>query len=313
MRWVVADKDLASPSRLGRRIADRDKMVCSEDSFPGKPLFQVMSLNKHLHDQCPDGHPWHCLCHMHNVVWHSGGEGGLRPGGGRSKRPDWLVPMITVDCSNRNLTKLPSRLPDNTTTLSVKGNKISDIRPLATNEDYRDVRDVYLDDNEVTSIDVLEGSYWLLNFRLLSLRGNQITKLPVYAIDAAIESNSRAWGIYLGKNPWDCACSSAPALRDFLAKYGSTVARDVQDVRCAFAEGDDLSLEPVVELSRSEVCLDGLGDWVHGDWSDIPIEPLDVINIIMLLLLIFILSKLAYDCFIYRRTGRLPWIVTKLP
>ena len=77
----------------------------------------------------------------------------------------------------------------------------------------------------------------------------------MYAIDAAIESNSRAWGVYLGNNPWDCACSSAPALRDFLAKYGSTVARDVEDVRCAFAEGDDLSLEPVSLMMTRRIKL----------------------------------------------------------
>ncbi|XP_071452068.1 protein singed wings 2 [Hetaerina americana] len=327
LRWLVADRDRTLPSRLGRRIADRDKLMCSDDSYPGKPLFPVMALIKHLHDQCPDSHPWHCNCSMTNVVWHSGGDlgmgwasgGGSTTGGGvvgKGKRPDWLVPVIMVDCSHRNLSRLPSRLPDNTTSLYVKGNRISDLRPLVTNEDYRDVKDIYLDNNDVTSVDVLEGSHWLMHFRVFSLKSNQISRLPVYALDAALERNSNAWGLFLAGNPWDCACAWAPQLRDFLAKYGSTVARDVGDVRCAFAEGDDLSLEPVVDLSRREVCMEGgdwRGDWGDGYWTDGTIEPLDVANIVLLLLLIFVLSKLAFDCFIYRRTGRLPWIVTKMP
>lgn len=53
--------------------------------------------------------------------------------------------------------------------------QISDVGPLRTT--YRDVQDVYLDYNHISSLDVLEDAYWLNNFRVFSLKGNKLTSV----------------------------------------------------------------------------------------------------------------------------------------
>lgn len=48
-----------------------------------------------------------------------------------------------------------------------------------TNQVYRQVLDLYLDNNVIESINQLESSYWLENFRVFSLRGNKLTDVSV--------------------------------------------------------------------------------------------------------------------------------------
>lgn len=60
----------------------------------------------------------------------------------------------------------------------------------------------------------------------------------------------------------------------------------------------------VTSLSRSVVCREG---------SPPLIEPLDLLNIILALLIVLVLGKLCYDYWTFKRTGKLPWIVAKMP
>lgn len=55
--------------------------------------------------------------------------------------------------------------------------QISDLSPLITNPMYKTINDIYLDYNLIESIDLLENSEYLNNFRLLSLIGNLISKV----------------------------------------------------------------------------------------------------------------------------------------
>lgn len=51
--------------------------------------------------------------------------------------------------------------------------------PLVNDKQYWNVKDVYLDYNEIKTIDGLEGSYWLNNLRVFSLKGNYISQVYI--------------------------------------------------------------------------------------------------------------------------------------
>lgn len=42
---------------------------------------------------------------------------------------------------------------------------------------YRNVHDIYLDYNQISTIETLETDNWLKHFRAFSLKGNQLTKV----------------------------------------------------------------------------------------------------------------------------------------
>lgn len=195
-----------------------------------------------------------CSCKMNNIVWNT--------------EQTYLIPVITVNCSNQRLKEMPSVLPVNTTTLLLQRNNISNLLPLTHNKVYANIADIYLDENQVTSIDNLEGAQWLKMFRVLSLRGNKLKEvemkfiivlnyiiktiltiydyfqLPVYVLDNAFEENKNVAKVYLGNNPWKCDCSFTPDFQNLLIKYSSLV-KDKNDVTCFEQEDDENSNEKV--------------------------------------------------------------------
>lgn len=60
----------------------------------------------------------------------------------------------------------------------------------------------------------------------------------------------------------------------------------------------------IKSLSKSCVCRAEPEKWFR---------PLDLINILLGLSIIFVLLKLAYDYYYFKKCGRLPWVITKLP
>lgn len=71
--------------------------------------FALICLMQNLRVECPDP----CECTMPNVVTVPVSRGG------------GLMPVILVNCSNRGLKKFPEVLPQNTTTVLLKGNKVN--------------------------------------------------------------------------------------------------------------------------------------------------------------------------------------------
>ncbi|ENN77873.1 hypothetical protein YQE_05551, partial [Dendroctonus ponderosae] len=108
--------------------------------------------------------------------------------------------------------------------------------------------------------------------------------------------------LFLGGNPWRCDCLFAPRFKEMLQKYAPQII-DLRDIRCA--KDSDNSLIPVIDLSRTAVC--------HSPSEYTIQEALDLLNGVLASLIVFVLGKLAYDYYHYKKTGRLPWIVTKLP
>lgn len=82
-----------------------------------------------------------------------------------------------------------------------------------------------------------------------------------------------------------------------------TIIRDSSNVTCKYVEDNDRCAQ-VLSLKRGDFCE--LATEYH-------VQPLDLLNGVLATLIVLVLGKLAYDYYHYRKSGRLPWIVTKLP
>ncbi|CAK9828461.1 Protein singed wings 2 [Anthophora retusa] len=284
-KWIL-DQNKGS---LGYKVADKESLRCTVP-YDGRPLIPVVEIITTLKEECTKTV---CDCELVYVV-----------GNGGKHIQKQLMAFTSVNCSYRELTEMPSFLPANTTTLHLSGNKIQDLRPLTTNPAYRGVIDLYLDDNMIESIVELEGSSWVDRFRLLSLRGNKLTDLPTYALENVLQHNGNAVSLYLGRNPWRCDCLFTPGFQDLLIRYTNLV-KDINDVRCSPNNGDDNSDKIIRDLKRTEICV--------SPNEDPLLHPLDVLNIILAILIFLIIGKLLYDYWCFRKTGKLPWIVAKIP
>ncbi|XP_030386959.1 protein singed wings 2 [Scaptodrosophila lebanonensis] len=270
----------------GELVADRDELLCMDRKYKERQMMLVVHYKVLLKREC-ESHPHlqNCSCLMHHIL-------------------PKHIPLYTVNCSGQGLYSLPDYLPENTTMLFVNDNKISDINPLRQNPHYRHVVDVHLDNNRIRSLDELENTYWLEHFRLLSVRGNLLRKLQVYALDNALDDNDNANLLQLSRNPWHCTCKFGMRLRELLTKYREIV-RDAANVSCTYVKGDELRRAKVLSLTRQDMC--------NVSTEETKIHIIDWINGVLASLIVFILGKLAYDYYHYKYYGRVPWIVMKLP
>lgn len=282
MKWLLKFDE-------GQKVADKDLMKCVDMKYTGRPLLTVMDFKQTIRTECAkELDTKNCSCILSYV----------RP----SFNGDYLIPMYTVNCSSREFLSLPRILPRNTTILHISHNKIKSLEPLRTSN-YTKVQDLYVDYNQIKSIDSLEGASWLHKFRVLSLRGNKLTKLTYHVLDNALEKNSFAIQLYLAQNPWRCDCQFTPHFQDLILKYKS-IMKDASNVTCKYLEGDKNFGISVITLKRGDVCVSNKSTFI---------KPIDILNIVMASLIVFIFVKLAYDYYHYKKYSQLPWFVTKLP
>lgn len=122
-------------------------------------------------------------------------------------------------------------------------------------------------------------------------------------LNNALQRNRQVAKLYLSNNLWRCECIFTLRFQELLQKY-HTIIVDAANVTCKYIEGDDNFGNSVLAIKRSDVCKVP---------TENKIQPIDLLNVVLASLILFVLSKLAYDYYHYRRSGRLPWIVTKLP
>ncbi|XP_026277562.1 protein halfway [Frankliniella occidentalis] len=244
------------------------------------PLASVVLLNK-LEQECPRGETEPCICKAVRLD--------MVPG----KPPTFSV---QVDCSNRRLTKLPLILPKNTVSLNVSYNNISNLEALSMNAAYKDIREFYADDNQITSINALEGSTFIVSFLTLSLRNNNISILPTYILSNVFDLNWTARTVRLGLNHLKCDCSTAQTIKMWLNANYKHIP-DYNEVLC------ENMRERVFELDQNKVCT------VPSDWT----EYVYYLVAAEVLLLILLISKVSYDYWVFKTAGYLPWPASKMP
>lgn len=127
--------------------------------------------------------------------------------------------------------------------------------------------------------------------------------MPVYLLNNALEHNHQASALYLSENPWRCECVFTFRFQELLQRHRELI-KDVSDIRCEHLNDDgNIIRDSVLALKRNDICK-----------IDEPaIRPIDWLNIVLAILIVSIVSKLSYDYYYYRKYGRLPWIVTKMP
>lgn len=106
MKWLLTYDE----NDRGKRVADKEQMRCVDYKYSGRPLLAVMDFKMQLRKQCAHPDIKNCSCTLHYI----------RP----SEDGEYLIPMVTVNCSNRDFLDLPEFLPKNTTILHISHNQV---------------------------------------------------------------------------------------------------------------------------------------------------------------------------------------------
>nr|XP_022917172.1 protein singed wings 2 isoform X2 [Onthophagus taurus] len=282
LAWIYNAKDL-------NNLKDINSTLCHKEPFDNKKLLYVATLKHNTSQSCPNN----CSCFLTTVTFNA--------------ETNKLHPVVQVNCTKKNFISLPETLPKHTTKLVLNNNSIEDLSPLIRNSYYNDVTDLFLDYNQIRSIEVLEGTDWLRHFRILSLKGNFLTDVPTYAMTNALNQNPNvpnAVMLYLSENPWKCTCSFTPNFqKHILVEYGLLI-QDLNQIKCAQVKGDPNSLQSIIQLSIQKMCH------TPPAYTE---KALNLLNGVLGLMILLVLGNLCYDYYSFKKTGKLPWIATKLP
>lgn len=194
----ISCRNVSYAIERGTEFLFKDISLCEVETvynwFNSTASVSIQQLEKVVQqsDVCPKG----CICDFDRMSYTKieGGE-------------DRLVSIARVDCSNLGLTMLPPTLPDNTQILNISNNSISSLSALVENDFYQNIKTLYADDNLITSIVELEGSKFLENFTMLSLKSNRIKHIPFYIL-SNLERNLNGKLVYLGGNRIHCECQT---------------------------------------------------------------------------------------------------------
>lgn len=280
MKWIAIND-----ARF--EIADRPLLNCSDLKYRGRPMMTVMTHKLALYKTCREDYPdlKNCSCHMSFLRL--------------DEETNEYQPMFSVNCSANGFLNFPRRLPENTTTLFITHNKISSLNMLCTrNSTYNHVHDIYLDYNEINDASVLDNCEWFSNFRVLSLKGNLLERIPNYAFRNSFEKSQHAMKLYLSENPWLCSCRLQPRLLKLCQKY--ELITDQKQIRCLSDKNEpDIYGRLLMELTKNDVCKD----------DGFPLNIYEIMSIVFSALIFLLFVNLLYDYYLYKNYGKLPWIV----
>lgn len=114
---------------------------------------------------------------------------------------------VVVQCTSRNLERIPPNLPKDTVVLLLSSNRIRKV-PRETFTGLPRLRELDLSHNAVESVDVGAFEGLSESLRTLDLSNNQLSSLPK---DTFAKLHAR---VRLSHNPWHCDCSLQEVLRE---------------------------------------------------------------------------------------------------
>ncbi|XP_055684649.1 protein halfway [Lutzomyia longipalpis] len=251
----------------------------STDNVPLRQLYRM----KQLQSECPSD----CKCEVERMNY-------------EQQSPENGTPLLIfsakVDCSNRHLTELPQKLPTNTYSLNVSCNNITSLSALNDNPTYQQIIRLYADNNQISSLLDLEGTTFIEEFEVLSLRKNKLKSIPIYLLSNTLDKNPRGKMLYFEGNKLHCDCNSAKILRLWLLARQNHI-KDWDQILC------ENMPQIVVDLSEMKLCQS------QHDWTDY-IYYLIAAEIFLLGALVF---KVSYDYWVFKTAGYLPWPASKMP
>uniref|UniRef100_A0A6A7G0F6 Protein singed wings 2-like n=1 Tax=Hirondellea gigas TaxID=1518452 RepID=A0A6A7G0F6_9CRUS len=246
-------------------------------TFNDKPLLDVLKLRKSM-ELCPSK----CSCVLLGI---------------RSMDR----PLLSVNCTNAGLTRLPDRIPPLASTLVMSNNKLSNMDALFSNRHYSRLANCDFSDNFISNINgTALVSYISSRSHDIKfvLRNNNLTTFPVWELSSFYSRSHRSGkkhlpAFELSGNPWDCHnCSFSPYFKTFVYDNMFHI-KDYAEVRC------DNTGERIFHTDFDRQC----------NPPPSLLLPIDVLNIFMALVLSLLLADFAYNFYQYRTHGKLPWIV----
>lgn len=203
---------------------------------------------------------------------------------------------VKVDCSKQNFTEMPTPLPQNAISLNISYNNISSLESFSSDDTYKSVRELYADNNEITSILPLEGTNFISNFALLRLKHNKLKSIPTYLLTNIFDRNYISRHVYLGQNYLQCDCNTAKVLKVWLLTKQKHVL-DFDEIYC-----ENMNVK-VIDLNASTLCQS------QHDWTDY----IYYIITLEVFLLVGLIAKVFYDYWVFKTAGYLPWPASKMP
>jgi hypothetical protein len=111
-----------------------------------------------------------------------------------------------------------------------------------------------VDYNQIKNVAALENCEWFDSFRVLSLKGNLLEKIPVYVFRNNLEKNYNAMKIFLSDNPWHCSCQFGHRLLSLSLEHDTVI--DKEQIICLSEQNNaDVFGYPLLDLSRYDIFL----------------------------------------------------------
>lgn len=223
---------------------------------------------------------------------------------------------VSINCTNRNLVSLPSRLPKNTKILDLSANQIRNLNPLSKYHHgelskWANINKIILSNNLLESLDGLES---IRSIVFLDISGNLLTEIPYHIVNKVLSSN-KIDKFRIGNNPYVCDCNTVKFQKWLHNNY--RIILDIKQVRCGHLR-DELLLHnqsfyvggPMIQQARQSRFFNKEILQINSlhlcPIADTVVDALDLINIVLAVSIMLLIIKVGYDFLWQKRTGKLP-------